>query len=674
MEAENGTHNELPEEPSHEPDNTREEETVSDKPDDGAKVEEAKSAPLENEAGIISQTEQAEAGTAPVEEAETSSVTEEAEASIVSQSTENVSDEELEAAEVTEVVQTTTDDGETAEIEQDATPLSDTQADEQAEAGNVPARQKSRYTPWMQIVAAVVLICVIGGIVFAVRQSTNGHGQTVLGTPTPIPPLTVTKWCTVDTAPLPAQTGTVSLRKVVALSANDAWILGSTYQKTDGTVIVGQGFSLPGQSGSPLLEHWNGKTWSIVPTADTSALAKQLQSKIQQIPGSKSNGQMSNEVSLNDLAVLSDNNIWVVGQISASELVQSTGFPAPAQFMSTVGQPLIEHWDGKSWQIVASPMGNTSAPQSLLDSGNQLTSISAISANDIWAMGTQASKENASLPGGSSGVNLVFLSQAVPLVEHWDGTSWKEQQLPTSLQTQGVDSTTIQALSASDVWSFDEATNFSMAGFTPVPFNPSNLPSGSMPVIVGKQPQSLKPSFSTHILHWDGQNWHEVQFPADLSKVVALNGVTVMSDNNVWAFGAEELNASGTPVASSPLPDDSAQTHVIEVIYHWDGSTWSKANTPGVDGANLTSISIISPDNYWLLGSSSTNQPLLEHWDGKAWSVITPKSPLLGAATQVTIAGQRAWALVSQYPSSAGQSAPQSVLLGAAGTVLETNC
>jgi hypothetical protein len=57
----------------------------------------------------------------------------------------------------------------------------------------------------------------------------------------------------------------------------------------------------------------------------------------------------------------------------------------------------IEHWDGTSWSIVASP---NPAP----GANSNVQGIAAISANDIWAVGS--------------------IGAAKTLTEHWDGTSW----------------------------------------------------------------------------------------------------------------------------------------------------------------------------------------------------------------------------------------------------------
>ncbi|MBI4675085.1 MAG: hypothetical protein HY741_25880 [Chloroflexi bacterium] len=83
---------------------------------------------------------------------------------------------------------------------------------------------------------------------------------------------------------------------------------------------------------------------------------------------------------LTDLAVVSANDIWVVG--------------GSGTYSSNTS--LIMHWDGTSWSTVPSP--NPDANH------NSLYSISALAANDIWAFGDF----------GSSGVQAL----------HWDGNTW----------------------------------------------------------------------------------------------------------------------------------------------------------------------------------------------------------------------------------------------------------
>ena len=60
---------------------------------------------------------------------------------------------------------------------------------------------------------------------------------------------------------------------------------------------------------------------------------------------------------------------------------------------------MIEHWDGTSWRVVANP-----APSK---GYRTLGRIAVVSANNIWAVGGNASTDH-----------------VVTFIEHWNGTSW----------------------------------------------------------------------------------------------------------------------------------------------------------------------------------------------------------------------------------------------------------
>ena len=129
------------------------------------------------------------------------------------------------------------------------------------------------------------------------------------------------------------------LRSVSPVSASDVWAVG-----TDG----GDG---------TLSEHWNGTAWSVVPTVN---------------PGSASN-------ELNGVSGPDPNDEWAVGS-------ESNG---------TSGNALVEHWDGSSWRDVSPP--NTPV---------SLEAVKAIASNNVWAI-------------GHSGVEG---DQEVTL--HWNGKGW----------------------------------------------------------------------------------------------------------------------------------------------------------------------------------------------------------------------------------------------------------
>jgi hypothetical protein len=78
---------------------------------------------------------------------------------------------------------------------------------------------------------------------------------------------------------------------------------------------------------------------------------------------------------------------------------------------------VVEHWDGTSWSIVPSPNPNGINPIH----GSRLNGIAAISANDIWAVGT---------------------NEDATLTEHWDGTRWRVINSPSPGQSNSLSGVT----------------------------------------------------------------------------------------------------------------------------------------------------------------------------------------------------------------------------------------
>lgn len=118
---------------------------------------------------------------------------------------------------------------------------------------------------------------------------------------------------------------------------------------------------------SSLIEHWNGRTWSV--SYDNPA------------------GYFYG------VAASTPRNAWAVG---------GTNWFSPSQ-------NLILHWNGRSWRQVASPSPS---------GGGYLTSVTAASAASAWAVGLIA-------PGGP-GVTGNYR----PLIEHWNGREWYLQRFP----------------------------------------------------------------------------------------------------------------------------------------------------------------------------------------------------------------------------------------------------
>ncbi len=299
------------------------------------------------------------------------------------------------------------------------------------------------------------------------------------------------------------------LTAVAAVSADDVWAVG---------------FASNGTSIQPLIEHWDGEAWSIVPSPD---------------PGTDDYGLAS-------VAAVSVFDVWAVG----GTLGEGEGDPT---------QPLIEHWDGGAWSIVPSP--------NLTTVNNGFSSVTAVAADDVWAVGSDAQA-----PEGDE----AFPSE--PLIEHWDGSAWNVVPSPTFTDGGGLGG--VAAVAADDVWAVGSASN-------------------------GDSSQTL-------IEQWDGGSWNVVTSPnLNSNNTDNLSGVVALSSSDVWAVG-----------------DDYDFTNQVDstLIEHWDGGAWSIAPSPSPGtGSYLDGVAAAADDDVWAVGATSS-QPLIEHWDGSEWSV--PGFPL----------------------------------------------
>ena len=129
-----------------------------------------------------------------------------------------------------------------------------------------------------------------------------------------------------------------------------------------------------------------------------------------------------------------DAGVTEVSQVSGTA---STVAVAPREATSpsspSVDWPLVDHWNGTSWQVLAAPQAG---------SASRFTSVSALSATDVWAAGSFT----------ENGVS-------VPFADHWNGTSWQVVRAPQTGSASAF--TSMTALSGPDVWA---AGSFTQGG------------------------------------------------------------------------------------------------------------------------------------------------------------------------------------------------------------------
>jgi hypothetical protein len=314
---------------------------------------------------------------------------------------------------------------------------------------------------------------------------------------------------------------------------------------------VGTAISDPGGA-QTLIDHWaGGSSWTRVPSPD---------------PGSAGNH-------LTGVDAVSAKDIWAVGSFTndASD--------------NTKDQTLIEHWDGTAWTVVPGADLGT-GPR-----GSQLTSVRAVSASDVWAVGVD--------------------SHGQTLIEHWDGTAWT--RVPSPSPGAGNFLAAVSATSASDAWA--------IGGY-----------------VTGSQSPTL-------ILHWDGIAWTQVPSPSPGGFLNELNGVHATSATDAWAVGLSENNSGGP------------QT----LIEHWDGSAWTQVPSPSPQGNFLAGVTAMSASNAVAVGSAGFRQPLILRWDGSSWTQAA--SPPEGAGNALEAAGaspsvSNVWVVGSSSDATKAYAAP----------------
>jgi hypothetical protein len=160
-----------------------------------------------------------------------------------------------------------------------------------------------------------------------------------------------------------------ALLDVSVNSTNDIWLTGTIYHE-DGT-------------NRAFFEHWNGSGWTIAPGDPGGAYLLPAHS--------------------------APSDVWAVGGAGKDYFFAS-----------------IAHWDGTVWTGMA-------AADFADSTGSFLTGVTAVSTNDVWAVG-----------------NGTTLDTVVPLAEHWDGASWRLVATPTL--SPGATFSDVAALGPHRVW------------------------------------------------------------------------------------------------------------------------------------------------------------------------------------------------------------------------------
>jgi hypothetical protein len=486
------------------------------------------------------------------------------------------------------------------------------------------------------LLALIVLLAACG----SVSSKAKATVTLVPPTATPLPK----GWNAVTSPPVGSEG---NLTDVAALSASDAWAVGN--------------YETPDSLQRTLIEHWNGTSWTQVPSPNPSprfnilsAVAaisandawavgygdKQLiehwDGKTWTITANPTISQGNS--TLSGVAAISASDVWAVGSTTTQT---SAGGPAHTE-------PLVEHWDGASWKVVASAPLPAADPNSYAFS--QLTAVTAVSSKDIWVVGVSFSK---------------------PLIEHWNGTAWKIIPDANPDNFQGIP-TGISAASANDVWAVGSGLSNGQRGcgldnsilvehwngsrWSSVPFaKPTNaefnfsfnsvvaVAANDAWIVGGYETIATKSHafFAPVIEHWDGARWSIVPSPTR-STNRGFVGVAAVHGGPAWVVGQAELSNGAGPT----------------VIEQWNASQWAAIGSPspGTLSNELNGITAISPKDVWAVGSSAGGT-LSEHWDGVSWRVVPSANAYTSDDVLAGVAGTSSkdvWAVGSGEDLSGG--------------------
>lgn len=268
----------------------------------------------------------------------------------------------------------------------------------------------------------------------------------------------------------------------------------------------------------PLIEHWNGNRWAVT--------GGRL------MPGDGLG-------SLNSISVVTASDIWAVGSFTPHGRLCG-GIPVHREEPLT--HPLVEHWNGHRWHLVTVRSGRRSSV---------FTSVAALSPTNVWAVGDESTRANGNRtliehwngrlwsavdsphPGPRGWGFLMGISGGAPrsvwavgyyavpprrqhtLVEHWNGSKWRQVASP-NLACHQNDFSSVFMLSKNDGWA------------------------------VGGTGYCGHPIERSITAHWNGIRWSLEPSQNARAYGTYLSGVVATSTHKIWAVGGSERYGNGT--------------------------------------------------------------------------------------------------------------------------------
>ncbi|MGO9874508.1 MAG: hypothetical protein ACLPVY_11970 [Acidimicrobiia bacterium] len=443
---------------------------------------------------------------------------------------------------------------------------------------------------------------------------------------------------TVAASPNPTKAVGSTLNGVACATATNCFAVGSHVEAAN--------------KGGTLVEHWDGTSWTIVPTPT---------------PTVRPVAAPVVTPTLNAVSCTGPTSCFAVGY--------------------TASDALIEQWDGTTWSLLSSPVPHIHLGIAVLQG------VSCTSATDCFAVGvafdTSLAKANSAVPNS--------------ITEHWNGTAWTILARPSAVPTNkayfgeldnlySVSCTTTSCFAVGDS-ALPERWDGSRWSLSPLAATTSNssldavtCPSPTSCYAVGTAAPLLDESDNPLVEHWDGTHWSILPAPTPVGINVhaAFTSISCPSPADCRAVGSydfislfgpnpgtvkalmEHWNGKSWSLTANPTPPGAVLWYLSAVscvgatdcnavgIYqtiigqgdsrhllaeHWNGTRWSVVAIPSLSRAVLSAVSCSSASNCFAVGGQNgaygTQQPLVEHWNGKSWSIIATPEPPTGTFFQM---------------------------------------
>ena len=454
---------------------------------------------------------------------------------------------------------------------------------------------------------------------FAVGSAFNGSAPRTL-----IEHWNGTTW-SISPSPTPAGGGIPGLESLQCLSDSSCYAEGS-YETVTGSDVV------------PLVEHWDGTTWSIVATG------------------------------------------WAVGigDFTCPTATSCFGLTSAAAGAGT-RRTIIDHWDGATWSV--GPALSIDPPSTVLlaiacatatrcfavGSGSGRGTVVGVieqSNGSTWSQVLQAFNPtppnsvldavSCAVPAACFGVGHYtnIAGKVATLIERPSGTTWT---IVTSPNHVGVPSNVLSGIACTSAsscfavgssggtkgrtlierwngsaWSITPSANHTNSSHYTNVLTGVACASATSCVAVGSYNEgSFNGTFDTLVQRWDGKAWSLVPSP-NRSKFGynLLEGVACPSATSCFAVGQSSTDPIGT---------------YRTLVEHWDGTTWSIAGSPDASGRvndNLAGVACASAKLCVAVGSTSTRtsgKSLVEVYNGSGWRIAASADP--AGATSTALAG-----------------------------------